>query len=127
MNSKAEALGASGKGSNLDTVKWVAVAVLVAGAIFGYHHFEQYPAVFRALALIPVAAICVFIALQTERGAALWGLMREATVEIRRVVWPTRPEAVQTTLVVLAAVVVMALILWGLDALFGKLISLFVG
>jgi preprotein translocase subunit SecE len=53
--------------------------------------------------------------------------LREAVVETRRVVWPTRQETIQTTLVVVAFVFVMALILWGLDAAFGKLISLIIG
>jgi preprotein translocase subunit SecE len=54
-------------------------------------------------------------------------LAKEARVEIRKVVWPTRQETTQTTLIVVAVVLVMALVLWGLDSLLGWLISLIVG
>jgi preprotein translocase subunit SecE len=53
--------------------------------------------------------------------------MKEAQVEVRRVVWPTRQEVNQTTLVVVAVVLVMAVILWGLDSLLGWLASLIIG
>ena len=47
--------------------------------------------------------------------------------EIRKVVWPTRQETTQTTLIVVAVVLVMALLLWGLDSLLGWLVSMIVG
>ena len=53
--------------------------------------------------------------------------MKEARIEIRKVVWPTRQETTQTTLIVVAVVLVMALLLWGLDSLLGWLVSLIVG
>ncbi|MEC8716811.1 MAG: preprotein translocase subunit SecE, partial [Pseudomonadota bacterium] len=54
-------------------------------------------------------------------------LVNEARVEIRKVVWPTREETTQTTLVVLALVFVMSLILWGLDSLLGLVVSSVIG
>lgn len=42
---------------------------------------------------------------------------REARVELRKVIWPTRQETLQTTLVVLVMVVVVAIFLWLLDML----------
>jgi len=54
-------------------------------------------------------------------------LLKEARIEIRKVVWPTRPETIQTTLIVVAVVLVMALILWGLDTFLGWIISQFIG
>ncbi|MBP5143215.1 preprotein translocase subunit SecE, partial [Pseudomonas chlororaphis] len=53
--------------------------------------------------------------------------VKEARTEIRKVVWPTRQETTQTTLIVVAVVLVMALLLWGLDSLLGWLVSLIVG
>jgi preprotein translocase subunit SecE len=128
MNSKAETQSVvKAPDASLDIVKWVAVAILIAGGIFAYYHFAQYPTAYRALGLLPVAAVALFLSSLTVQGAAFFALLRESVVEIRRVVWPTRQETVQTTLVVVAVVFVMALILWGLDAGFGKLISLIIG
>ena len=48
-------------------------------------------------------------------------------VELRKVVWPTRQETIQTTLIVVAMVVVAALILWGLDKVFFWLVAWLTG
>lgn len=110
-----------------DILKWIAALLLVFVGFFAYHYFAEYPAVYRALALIPVIAIALFILTFTIQGALLVSLLREAVIEIRRVVWPTKQEALQTTLVVVAVVVLMSLVLWGLDAVFSKLVSLLIG
>ncbi|HSC66301.1 MAG TPA: preprotein translocase subunit SecE [Cellvibrio sp.] len=127
MNSNAEAQGIKGLNGGLDVLKWVVVAVLVFGGIFAYYHYGQYPTPYRVLALLPVLCVALFFVALTSQGGAFFTLLREAVVEVRRVVWPTRQETIQTTLVVVAFVFAMALILWGLDAAFGKLISLIIG
>ena len=128
MNGKTEVQSSAvAQGANLDPIKWVLVAGLVLAGLWGYHHFEQVAVAYRALALVPVAVLAGFVAVTTSQGGAFWTLLREALVEVRRVVWPTRQETTQTTLVVMAVVVVMALVLWGLDAGFGKLVSLVIG
>lgn len=127
MNSKAEVQDVKGLGRSLDILKWIVAAFLIGAGIFAYYHYGQYPTAYRALALLPVVGVALFFASLTSQGGAFFTLLREAVVEARRVVWPTRQETVQTTLVVVAFVFVTALILWGLDAAFGKLISLIIG
>jgi preprotein translocase subunit SecE len=114
-------------GHRLDSLKWLVVVALVAAGVAGNSYFSGESLLYRVLALLVLAAIAGFVALQTTRGAAFWKLAREARVEIRKVVWPTRQEATQTTLIVVAFVVVAALILWGLDTLLGWLASLIIG
>ena len=122
MNVKAEA-----KDSRFDLLKWLAVAALVVVGVVGNQYFSAEPILYRVLALLVVAALAGVIALQTSKGQAFWVLAKEARVEIRKVVWPTRQETTQTTLIVVAVVLVMALLLWGLDSLLGWLVSLIVG
>jgi preprotein translocase subunit SecE len=50
-------------------------------------------------------------------GKAAWEFRREAIIEVRKVVWPTRKETVQTTMVVLVVVIIMAILLWALDSM----------
>jgi preprotein translocase subunit SecE len=57
----------------------------------------------------------VAVAWQTEPGQRFVAFAREAIVETRKVVWPTRKETVQTTGIVFAFVVVMAIFLWLTD------------
>ena len=122
MNVKAEA-----KDSRFDLLKWLVVAALVIAGVVGNQYFSAEPSLYRVLALLVVAALAGVIALQTSKGQAFWVLAKEARVEIRKVVWPTRQETTQTTLIVVAVVLVMALLLWGLDSLLGWLVSLIVG
>jgi preprotein translocase subunit SecE len=114
MNSKSEA-----EGGRLDSVKWLLVVLLVAAGVVGNVYFGGQSLLYRVIALLVLAALAAFVALQTAQGAAFWQLAKEARIEIRKVVWPTRQEAMQTTLMVFAFVLLTALILWGLDSLIG--------
>jgi preprotein translocase subunit SecE len=122
MNVKAEA-----KDSRFDLLKWLLVAALVVVGVVGNQYFSAEPILYRVLALLVVAALAGVIALQTSKGKAFWVLAKEARVEIRKVVWPTRQETTQTTLIVVAVVLVMSLLLWGVDSLLGWIVSLIVG
>jgi len=115
------------KDSRLDWLKWVAVALITAAAVWGNLEFADKSALVRWPSLVVLAVIGVLVALQTTQGAAFWDLARSARSEIRKVVWPTRQETTQTTLVVVVVVVVMALILWGLDTFLGWIASMLIG
>ena len=122
MNAKAEA-----KDSRFDLVKWLVVAALVVVGVVGNQYFSDEPVLYRVLGLVVLGGVAAFVAFLTARGQSFAVLLKEARVEIRKVVWPTRQETTQTTLIVVAVVLVMALLLWGLDSLLGWLISLIVG
>ena len=114
-------------GSSLDLVKWLVVAVLVAAGIYGYSHYADIFIVYRLLALLAVAGLAGWLAIQTVKGRAFFNLLMDARSEIRKVVWPTRQETVQTTVIVMIVVVIVALILWGVDSLLSWLINLIIG
>jgi|TARA_R110001599_G_scaffold31201_1_gene104241 preprotein translocase subunit SecE len=122
MSTKAELYD-----DRLDIPKWIVVAIIVVAGVYGNHYFAAEPVLYRALALVVLGLVAGFVALQTSKGKAFWALLKEARIEIRKVVWPTRPETTQTTLIVVAVVLVMALVLWGLDTLLGWIISQFIG
>lgn len=122
MNAKAEKAGAK-----LDSVLWVVVVAIVAAGVGGNQYFSEISIVIRFAALVALAALACFVALKTAKGRAFWSLAKEARIEIRKVVWPTRQETTQTTLVVCAVVLVSALLLWGLDSLLGWMASKVIG
>jgi preprotein translocase subunit SecE len=122
MNAKTET-----KDTRYDLLKWLAVAALVVVGVSGNQFYSAEPILYRVLALLVVAAAAGFVALQTAKGQSFFSLVKEARIEIRKVVWPTRQETTQTTLMVVAVVLVMALLLWGLDSLLGWIVSLIVG
>ena len=122
MNPKAEA-----QDSRFDLLKWLVVVILVVVGVVGNQYYSAQPILYRVLALLAIAAVAAYVGLQTGKGKAFFVLAKEARAEIRKVVWPTRQETMQTTLIVVAVVLVMALLLWGLDSLLGWLVSLIVG
>lgn len=113
--------------SRFDGMKWLVVAALVAVAVVGNSYFANESLLYRVLGIVALAAAAGFIALQTAKGASFWSLVKGSRTEIRKVVWPTRQETVQTTMIVVAFVLVVALILWGLDSFLGWLVSLVIG
>jgi preprotein translocase subunit SecE len=122
MNIKSEE-----KEYRLDFAKWIVVAALVALGVYGNSHFSAQPVFLRALGLIVIAAVALVIAYNTEKGASLWSLVQGSVIELRKVVWPTRQETNQTTLIVIAVVIFMSLVLWALDTVLGFFASKIIG
>jgi preprotein translocase subunit SecE len=110
--------------SRFDAVKtMLAIAIVVAGIYAFYGYAEQYILLYRVLALLAVIAVAVVIMYQTLWGKNLWSYLLDARTELRKVVWPTRAETTQTTLIVIVVVVVTGIFLWGADLFFGWLIQ----
>ena len=114
MNSRAEARGAS-----LDSIKLAVAAFLLVIGIFAFYYFSGISTLLRVIGLLVISGAAVAVAFQTERGRLLWQFVSDARMEVRKVVWPTRQETLQTTLVVAVAVLVMGIFFWGLDAILG--------
>ena len=110
--------------SRFDSAKWTIVIALLAVAVVGNSYFANESLLYRVLGIVALAVVAGLVALQTAKGAAFWTLVKGSRTEIRKVVWPTRQETVQTTMIVVAFVVLVALLLWGLDSFLGWLVSL---
>ena len=112
MNSKAEQPKAGGAG---DIVKYALALLLAAGGVFVYLWFENWSGPARTGAVIAglVAGAAVFMT--SGKGAQTREFLSESRFELRKVVWPTRDEALKTTWVVMIAVAILSLILSGFD------------
>jgi preprotein translocase subunit SecE len=101
--------------SGADKAKLAAAALLVVGAVAAFYLLGKQDLWLRTLVLLVglVAATGAFFS--SENGKQLIGFGRESTREIKKVVWPSRKEALQMTAYVFAFVVVMALFLWLTD------------
>jgi preprotein translocase subunit SecE len=99
----------------LDTFKLVlAVAFLVVG-VSGFYYYEVQALLYRVLALLVFVAVALGIVYTTQLGQSVIGFGRESRAEVRKVVWPTRQETVQTTLMVIVAVIILGILLWLID------------
>jgi len=113
--------------SSFDTPKWGVVFLLLAGAVAGNYFYSEASVLIRAVAVVVAVAVAGLVALQTEKGSNALVFAKEARTEVRKVVWPTRQEAVQTTGIVLVVTLLMSLLLWGLDSVLFWLVGLVTG
>ncbi len=112
----------------MDKVKLAIAVLLLAGGIGGFYWFEdQYMLLSRVLGLLVLVAASLAVAYQTAVGRQTWSYVGDAKTEVHKVVWPTRKETVQTTLIVLVVVFLVALFLWMLDSLLMWLMRLLTG
>jgi preprotein translocase subunit SecE len=98
-----------------DKAKLAVAGLLVVGAVAAFYLLGQQDAWVRVAALLAALLAAVAVFFTSEPGKQLVGFSREALREVKKVVWPTRKEAMQMTGYVFAFVVVMALFLWITD------------
>ncbi|MDT8880906.1 preprotein translocase subunit SecE [Halomonas sp. 1390] len=113
--------------SRHDGLKWAVVVTLLVLAVVGNTYFADQALLYRVLGVVVLSVAAALVALTTTKGRDLLELARSAKKEIQRVVWPTRPETIQTTAIVLVAVLVVGLMLWLIDTLLGWAMSGVIG
>ena len=101
--------------NGIDIVKLVIAVALVACGIFGYYWLGDSALVLRVLSVVAGLGLGAGVASFTQPGRQFVIFAQEAVVEVKKVVWPSRKETVQTTAAVFAFVVAMALFLWMSD------------
>ena len=94
----------------------LAVVALVAGVV-GFFYLAGQPTLVRAAALVVGLLVSAGIAYTSTTGREFMNFAKESIRETKKVVWPTRKEATQITLIVFGFVLVMAVFLWGTDKL----------
>ena len=99
----------------MDKAKLVAAVALIGLGIWGYYWLAGSPLVLRVLAVIGGLVAAAAVAWWSEPGRQFAGFAGESVAEVKKVVWPTRKETMQTTAAVFAFVVVMAVFLWLTD------------
>lgn len=106
------------RNSQLDPIKIAFAVGLVAVGVVGFYLYSDESLLYRVLALVALAAMAAGVMYTTDVGQRTWRFAQDARVELRKVVWPTRTEATQTTLIVIAVVILIGVFLWLLDTLF---------
>lgn len=113
--------------NKLDLFKLViAIAVLILG-IVGFYYYENESQLYRVLGVVFAVIVAIAISATTSLGQNLIGFGREARMEVRKVVWPTRQETLQTTFMVMVAVIIIGIFLWLIDMVLAQAIQLVTG
>jgi preprotein translocase subunit SecE len=121
MNTKARAQDPRSK---IDVVLWVLIIVLVCVALAADYYFSGIAWSLRLAGWIILVCLLVFLVLRTSKGQQMWKFAKEARIEMRKVVWPTRQDTVRATAIIALLVLVTALILWGVDSILLWLVGL---
>jgi len=92
----------------------LAICAVIAG-IIGFYFLSDKPMVMRAGALVAGLIVAISVAWTSVPGRNFLSFAKESVRETKKVVWPTRKEALQITAVVFGFVLIMAVFLWGTD------------
>jgi len=98
-----------------DKIKLVLAALLLAAGVAGFYYLSDSAAIVRLAAIVAGAAAGIAVAWFTAPGQQFLMFSRDAVTEVKKVVWPTRKESLQTAGIVFAFVLVMAVFLWVSD------------
>ena len=126
MNSKVERSKAVAGSSTADIAKYVLAGALVVGGLVVWWWFAgQWATPLRALAVVAGLVLAAVVFLATAKGRDTKEFLVESRFELRKVVWPTRQEALRMTWVVGIVVVIMSLLLGGFDWIIQTLLKWF--
>ena len=106
---------AEDKMSTVDIAKLAAAVVLVVAGLAGYYLLADSALVLRILVVVAGVLAGAAVAYFSAPGREFAAFAAEAITEVKKVVWPTRKETIQTTAAVFAFVVAMAVFLWVSD------------
>lgn len=122
MTSKAET-----QNSKVDTAKLAFAVLLLVVAVIAFYVFTDYPTLFRVIGLLVAAGIAIGVTATTELGGGFFGFVQDSRTELRKVVWPSRQQTIQTSLAVIAMTVLLGIFMWLLDMLLFWLVRLLTG
>lgn len=94
----------------------LAIAAAIAGVV-GFYVLSEQSTGIRVVALLMGLLVAIGLLVVTVVGQDFIGFAKEAVRETKKVVWPTKKEAMQITAIVFGFVLVMAIFLWGIDKL----------
>lgn len=112
------------KNKGVNGLLWTLSILLVAVAAVGNTYFaNHFPLIVRVILLVVLLIFAVGLAALTNQGLRAIGFLKDARLELRKIIWPKRQETTQTTLIVGAVCLVVALALWGIDSIIVAVIN----
>jgi len=122
MNVKTEE-----KKGTFDTVLLALALAIIVGSIALYYIYEEYSHLYRVIGMLAMIGMAIAVVMRTQVGRSVWAFGVNSRTEVRKVVWPTRQEAGQTTLMVFIMVFLMGVILWLVDMSLASIVRVVTG
>ena len=99
----------------LDTAKLLLASLLLLSGIFAYYYYADVSVLWRALGVLVAFLAALGVVMTSWQGQLLNRFIQGARIELRKVVWPTREETIQTTAIVLVFALLGGVFFWLLD------------
>ena len=113
-----------GKSKGLNTLLWILVAVFFAAAAIGNVYFQKvYSLPIRVVGVVIALVIAFVFAAITNQGTKARTFFKDSKIEAQKVVWPSRQEARQTTLIVIGVTIIASLFFWATDSIIVTVIN----
>ncbi|GAA4811350.1 protein translocase subunit SecE [Marinicella pacifica] len=106
---------------------WLAIGIMIAGVAANLYFVDTYPTIIRVLMVLAGVLIGGFLGYTTPKGKEFARFVRNANIERQKIVWPTKNETIQSTIIVIVMVLVISFFLFMLDTLFSNLVDYFFG
>lgn len=107
----------------LEIIKWISSASLLVASITANYICCDYDIFIRRMVVFIIITVAMCVLLTTKLGRLLTIFVKEAYIELQKVIWPTYQDTLNTTFVIIAVTVIISLMLWGLDTVLVHLIS----
>ena len=112
------------KSKGLNTLLWILVAVFFAAAAIGNVYFQKvYSLPIRVVGVVIALVIAFAFAAITNQGTKARTFFKDSKIEAQKVVWPSRQEARQTTLIVIGVTIIASLFFWATDSIIVTVIN----
>lgn len=111
----------------VNKIKLLLSALLLVAGIAGFYLLADKPTVVRILTVLAGVAASIAVLWTTPVGQQALSFIGDAVAEARKVVWPTRKETIQTTMVVFVLVLIMAAFLAVVDIGFAFMVQWLMG
>lgn len=109
--------------ASFNSLRWLLSLLALGGAVYANHALVDGSLLVRVAVILALVAVGLGTAMTTTKGRNGISFAKEAKIEARKVVWPTRTETIQTSLIIMVAVVMMSLMLYLIDMVLVYVIS----
>jgi preprotein translocase subunit SecE len=100
-----------------DIVKLGLAVIAIVVGIGGFYFYADQSVLLRVIGLLVLLSIAVGLVFTTNLGQSFWQFAQGSKIELKKIVWPTKKETIQTTLIVGVMVLFVGILLWMFDGL----------
>jgi len=100
-----------------DLVKLALAVIVTVAGIGGFYYFGAESVLLRVIGLLVMLSIATGLVFTTNLGQSFWLFAQGSKIELKKIVWPTKKETMQTTLIVTVVVLFIGILLWMFDGL----------